>query len=200
MEIRIRTTGAVVTEQEFRRLYPNTAFPAQLTEQIINDFGGDVVFEGPQATPVEFWQVSVRDGVQQLGGKWYTRYVLGPVFTGTTLPDGTVLTAAQQQAAYVAQKTAERNTALQAAVTTATQLRLDTFAQTRGYAGILSACTYATSPTPKFAKEGQYCVNQRDATWAKLYEILDQVQSGARPVPNSYADVEPELPILVWPA
>ena len=82
----------------------------------------------------------------------------------------------------------------------ATQQRLDDFARTRGYDGILSACTYATSPTPRFAAEGQYCVEARDATWAKLYEMLDEVLAGTRPMPSGYADVEPELPALAWPA
>ena len=82
----------------------------------------------------------------------------------------------------------------------ATQNRLDQFAQTRGYDNILSACTYATSPTAKFSSEGQYCVVQRDATWAKLLEILADVETGIRPLPDSYQEIEPELPPLVWPA
>ena len=84
-------------------------------------------------------------------------------------------------------------------VVQATQLRLDTFAQTRGYDGILSAATYATSTVPKFQAEGQYCVEARDATWNKLYEMLAEVEAGTRPMPNSFADVEPELPVLNWP-
>jgi len=73
MEIRIRADGAVVTEQEFRAMFPNTGFPVQLTEAIINDFGGDVVFEGPQAQPTRY-QVGFRDGVVEMAGKWYTKY------------------------------------------------------------------------------------------------------------------------------
>lgn len=73
MEIRIRQSGAVVTDGEFRAMFPNTGFPVQLTEQIINDFGGDVVFEGPQAQPTRY-QVGFRDGVEQINGKWYTKY------------------------------------------------------------------------------------------------------------------------------
>lgn len=73
MNIRIRDTGAVVTHSEFRALFPNTGFPPQLTEEIINDFGGDVVFEGPQAQPTRY-QVAFRDGVEQIDGKWYTKY------------------------------------------------------------------------------------------------------------------------------
>ena len=73
MEIRIRQTGKVVTESEFRAMFPNTGFPVQLTEAIINDFGGDVVFEGPQAQPTRY-QVAFRDGVEQVNGKWFTKY------------------------------------------------------------------------------------------------------------------------------
>ena len=73
MEIRIRQSGVVVTEGEFRAMFPNTGFPAQLTEQIINDFGGDVVFEGPQAQPTRY-QVAFRNGVVQIDGKWYTKH------------------------------------------------------------------------------------------------------------------------------
>lgn len=73
MEIRIRDTGNVVTEQEFRAMFPNTGFPAQLTADIISDFGGDVVLEGPQAQPTRY-QVAFRDGVEQIDGQWFTKY------------------------------------------------------------------------------------------------------------------------------
>jgi hypothetical protein len=89
---------------------------------------------------------------------------------------------------------------LQAEIVEATQKRLDDFARTRNYDGILSACTYASSSVPKFAAEGQYCVDARDNTWATLYTILAEVQAGTRPVPGGFADIEPDLPVLVWPA
>lgn len=100
----------------------------------------------------------------------------------------------------IAQAESEAAERLQADVVAATQARLDAFAQTRKYDGILSACTYATSTVPKFAAEGQYCVAARDATWTKLYDMLAEVESGTRPMPSGYADVEPELPALAWPA
>lgn len=80
-----------------------------------------------------------------------------------------------------------------------TQKHLDQFAMTRGYDGILSACTYHSSAVTKFQVEGAYCVQARDATWAKLYEMLDEVTAGTRPVPSGFADVLPELPTLAWP-
>ena len=79
------------------------------------------------------------------------------------------------------------------------QQRLDKFAATRGYDGILSLCTYATSTVPQFQKEGQYGVEARDAAWHRLYQILAEVESGARPMPTSFADIEGELPVLKWP-
>jgi hypothetical protein len=88
---------------------------------------------------------------------------------------------------------------IQAEIEAAVQTRLDDFAATRYYNGILSACTYATSAVPRFKTEGQYCVEARDATWAQCYEILTAVQAGTRPMPSGYADIEGELPVLAWP-
>lgn len=88
---------------------------------------------------------------------------------------------------------------IQADYTARIQTRLDTFARTRGYDGILSAASYTTSTNAQFAKEGQYCVGARDATWAKGYEIMGAVQAGTRPMPT-WAELEAELPALAWPA
>ena len=88
---------------------------------------------------------------------------------------------------------------LQNEITTATQQRLDEFARTRGYDGVLSLCTYATSANSKFKREGQYGVEVRDATWTTCYRILADAQSGQRPIPEGYAEIESELPELVWP-
>lgn len=85
------------------------------------------------------------------------------------------------------------------AFTDAIQRRLDDFARTRNYDGILSAATYATSTVPKFQAEGQYAVTARDATWAAAYQILAEVQAGTRPMPSRPSDIFPELPVLAWP-
>lgn len=80
-----------------------------------------------------------------------------------------------------------------------TQQRLDTFARTRGYDGIMSASTYAASTVPRFSSDGQYVVQARDATWTALYAILADVHTGTRTVPSGFAEIESELPVLVWP-
>ena len=201
MQIRHRETSAVMYEAEFRAYQQANGGPTwgQTTDEILDSLGADVVFEGPQATGGEFWQYSVYGGVEQKNGKWYTKWNLGPAFFDTEDADGKVTTAAENQAAYIALKTQERALAVKNQIIDATQKRLDDFAQTRNYDGILSACTYATSAVPKFATEGQYCVEVRDTTWAALYDILGEVQAGTRPKPSGYADIEADLPVLTWP-
>ena len=109
MQIRIRSTSAVVSEQGFRAMHPNISMPQQLTEATINDLGGDVVFEGPQASGGTVYQYSQRSGVEQVDGKWYTKYILGPVFTDRPAEgDQPAQTAAEQEAAYKAAKDAEQ--------------------------------------------------------------------------------------------
>lgn len=73
MQIRIRSTGQVVYEGEFRALHPNVSFPQVLTSALLNGYGADVVFEGQQASPTRY-QTAFADGVEQVAGKWYTKY------------------------------------------------------------------------------------------------------------------------------
>ena len=88
------------------------------------------------------------------------------------------------------------------------QKRLDDFSQTLTYGSILSACTYATSHNPVYALEGQYCVEARDATWDKAYEILNsmmaEIGTGEKTFTESelaalWVKVESQLPALKWP-
>ena len=107
MQIRIRETGQVMYEGEFRALFRNTSMPQQLSEALINELGADVVFEGPQASGGTVYQYSQASGVEQVNGKWYTKYILGPVFIDQVV-DGVTTTAAEQEDAYKAQKDAEQ--------------------------------------------------------------------------------------------
>ncbi len=85
-------------------------------------------------------------------------------------------------------------------ITDLTQKRLDDFAKSGGYDNILSASTYKDSAIPRFNTEGTYCFNKRDETWITLAGIMQEVLNGTRPMPRTYADVEGDLPELVWPS
>lgn len=103
---------------------------------------------------------------------------------------------------------------LQTAIVNAVQDRLDAFGNTRGYSSTDSLSKYqnlsdaeiATLPAvdrPKvtqFRAECRYLALKIAQTWAVLYAGLDEVKAGTRAMPTSYADVEPLLPALVWPA
>ena len=112
MEYRLKSTGQVMYEGELRQYLKDNNGPTfdRLTDEVMQAIGVDPVFEGPQATTTGPYQISVRQGVeQQSDGKWYTKYVVGPVFT-----DNQEATAAQQEAAYKALKDAEAANAVRA--------------------------------------------------------------------------------------
>ncbi len=114
MEIRIQSTGAVMYWSEFRDLLlaqnpSELVTVAPQTEEWLNAHGADVVLEGPQATGGDRYQYSQRSGVEQVDGKWYTKHILGPVFTDRAAQgDQPAQTAAEQEAAYKAMKDAEQ--------------------------------------------------------------------------------------------
>ena len=100
MEIRNRETGAVTTISQFKASYPNTSFPKQITAEILDSYGYDVIGIGSPASVTAPYGVSVQDGIEQIDGNWYTRFVPGPIFTDTTDEDGNVTSAADNEAAY----------------------------------------------------------------------------------------------------
>ena len=110
MQVRIRTTGAVMYEAELRTWLHENDGPSYdtLTPEVMEAIGVDPVFEGPQASGGTVYQYSQRDGVEQISGNWYTKYTLGPVFTDSTV-DGVTTSAAEAEAAYKTAKDAEQS-------------------------------------------------------------------------------------------
>ena len=108
MQVRIRETGAVMYEAEFRAYTKANGGPSweQTTTEVLEALGADVILEGAQATGGTVYQYSQASGVEQIDGKWYTKYVLGPIFN-----DGET-TAAEQETAYKAIKDAEQASAV----------------------------------------------------------------------------------------
>lgn len=168
------------TVDDLRRDNPNTSFPNVLSDQLLSEFNAStvVVTGAPAYNPMT--HQAVQSGCTFHTGRmrWEMTWTIEPL---------------------TPEQIAEKQAQLQSQIVQQTQARLDDFARTRGYDGILSACTYATSSVPKFQAEGHYCVDARDATWSALYKMLAEVQAGTRPVPSGYEDIEPDLPDLVWP-
>lgn len=105
MEIRVRATGAVMFENEFRNYLLQNNGPSYdvLTPEVMELLGVDPVLEGPQATGGTVYQYSQRSGIEKIDGHWYTKYVLGPIFYDTN-----EATAKEQEAAYKLRKDEEK--------------------------------------------------------------------------------------------
>ena len=96
--MQIRTNnGQVMYESEFRAYTKANGGPSwdTTTTEVLEALGADVVFEGAQATGGTVYQYSQASGVEQVDGKWYTKYILGPVFIDQVV-DGVTTTAAEQ--------------------------------------------------------------------------------------------------------
>ena len=107
MEIRNRSNGELTTVSQFKATQPNTSFPKQITTEILDSYGYDAVLNGAAATVTAPYGVSTRDGVEEISGQWFTKFIAGPVFTDTTDSEGNVTTAADNEAAYKARIDAE---------------------------------------------------------------------------------------------
>lgn len=99
MEIRLRDTGAVVSDSQFRDAYPNISFPALLDAATLDTYGADPVLNGPQPDASRY-QIIARDGVEEINGKWFTK------FTAIDMSDDARAALDAQQAAS---QRAERN-------------------------------------------------------------------------------------------
>jgi hypothetical protein len=79
MQIRTQD-GQVMYEAEFRAYTKANGGPTweTTTTEVLEALGADVVFEGPQAQPTRY-QTAFRDGVEQIDGKWYTKYSVADI-------------------------------------------------------------------------------------------------------------------------
>ena len=167
-----------ISEYDFRNLHPATFYPVSLTDEAISQSGYAILhYDIARPTP-SLYQKVVPASVQIIDGKYQEIWAL------EDLTDD---------------EKAQVDAGIESSIVNQTQSRLDAFAQTRGYDGIMSACTYADSSIPAFSTEGKYAVIARDTTWAALYTLLAEVETGTKPKPVGYADVEALLPPLGWP-
>jgi len=80
MELRVRETGEVISERDLYYKYPNISFPKPLTSYVIDTYGLEVILQGPQPQTTPPYETVVRQGIEEIKGKWFTKYVIGPIF------------------------------------------------------------------------------------------------------------------------
>ena len=78
MEYRLKSTGAVMYEGELRQYLKDNNGPTfgQMTTEIMDAIGVDPVFEGPQPSTSGPYEYVARQGVEMIGDKWHTKYVV----------------------------------------------------------------------------------------------------------------------------
>ena len=80
MELRVRETGEVISERDLHYKYPNISFPKPLTPYVIETYGLDAILEGAQPKITPPYETVVRQGIEEIGGNWFKKYVIGPIF------------------------------------------------------------------------------------------------------------------------
>ena len=111
MGYRIRETGEYLASNASLRSYFSQQLrrTTEINDAVLENLGVDVVFEGPHATGGTVYQYSQSAGIEQIDGKWYTKYILGPVFTDTPATETEpAKTAAENEAAYKAMRDVEQ--------------------------------------------------------------------------------------------
>lgn len=174
--------GAVVTYpyslSQLRQDNPQTSFPAAMPDERLADWGVYPVTEMLPPTYDARVEKLVELLPQMVHGDWEQSWSVVPL---------------------TADEITARNNEIREQIVTEVQNRLDTFAQSRQYDSIVSACSYATSTHAKYGAEGRYCVTAREQTWDALFAIEAEVLAGTRPMPQNYDEIKAELPALVWP-
>lgn len=179
------------TLREYKRENPNVSVPQEPTEAQLQELGIYLVVDTPRPAD-ELGKVVEEKTPVLINGIWTQKW---------EVRDATPAEVSEQQRVLTNSIVAD------------TQKRLDDFARTRGYDDVNSASKYkdisdadiASLPkaeqslVAKFKVESQYLALMTARTWASLYLILDEVQTGVGPVPSGFADIEALLPQLRWP-
>lgn len=76
--------------------------------------------------------------------------------------------------------------------------KLDEFAKTRGYNTLESLISYRGDPTASLATEAERGFLLRSQTWAALLGYFEAIQTDAKPVPTTLAEIDAVLPELTW--
>ena len=73
MLVRVRDTGAVMYLPQWEQTFPETSFPNPIPVKTLNEFGADVVLDGPYPTATTY-QYVISGPVIEQDGAWYTSF------------------------------------------------------------------------------------------------------------------------------
>ena len=73
MLVRVRDTGAVMYLPQWEQMFPETSFPNPIPVETLNEFGADVVFDGPYPS-CGTYQYVISGPVIEQDGQWFTSF------------------------------------------------------------------------------------------------------------------------------
>jgi hypothetical protein len=73
MLVRVRDTGEVMYLPQWEQTFPDTSFPNPIPVETLNEFGADVVLDGPYPT-CGTYQYVISGPVIEQDGAWYTSF------------------------------------------------------------------------------------------------------------------------------
>lgn len=175
MHAKIENGQIVAYPVDLRREFPNTALPADLEN--INNIPPGYVFVYPGKHPVagKGPHELVEETPRWDGENWVRNWVARPLPEDETYRDSVFAEIAGQ-----------------------VQNALDRFARERGYDNILSLCSYSHDASYTYSVEGSKGLHLRSITWTKFGNLIQEVNSGKRPMFYSYSEIEKLLPPLTW--
>ena len=100
--VRERSTGRVMTDTTWITENKSKRPPQPLTTEFMEHNQLDPVFEGKRPSLTPPYQIIVDDGVEQVDGKWTTKYKVGPVFTEYKDSSGKTVTISEQTTTHKA--------------------------------------------------------------------------------------------------
>ncbi len=159
------------SETDFRKRYPNTAFPETIENHNVAELGFAVI-EATDAPTLSAGETVETGELRRKGDRVYREWK--------------IIQASEQELAAMFEQ--------------AVQANLDGAATMRGYDNISTAISYAEEPAvPKFQNDGRAFRTWRSLVWAYAYEQLAAVKAGEREQP-SVDGLLAELPALDLPA
>lgn len=75
MLVRVRDTGAVMYLPQWEQTFPETSFPNPIPVETLNEFGADVVLDGPYPS-CGTYQYVISGPVIEQDGAWYTSFIV----------------------------------------------------------------------------------------------------------------------------
>lgn len=121
-----------------------------------------------------------------------------PVFEDVTDVNGLVHTKEQLMEAYLLDIEKQRLNGIENIIVREIQRKLDAFVRLKRYDSVEKVYMRSTLFGSAFQEECFHAAIRMDEYWKKYIDILTQVKMGLRKHPESFAEIESELPVLEW--